>query len=638
MQRLQIYINNLWQELDLPDEKISLNLQVNDIAELKDRQASYSQSIALPRTAHNENVFSFAFDLQTQNKVPYKYYDCRLLINDINVLGTESVLLIDEVTKEEINIQILGDNAGLLSKMQDTLITDLIFDDLGTIKKSNQHTESYTNQVLCKSFNAYIGKTEEPLTYTKGLWYFVRFYDLIKRLLLCFGYTLQDDVKQTDKENVFISLQNLNATNPNSFPPTLQRTFKNGTYRIEYKKNTPLHYWNIIFKNTNNNTDNLKFIQGLPANSFNYLDDVPPFSCYEYTADYNGQIRIQAHYNCFHHPGYAQSCHINLAIYKNGTFVYNTTTYGTNPNNYDRMVNLSIDQTIDVEANDKITITGWYYATYHQSVRSDNNSYFILNDGGFSIEVKQAESVPLYGTISVRDNLPAFKSCYDLLKAFVNIFALTLKIDARNKKVVCYTMQTLYDNIPLAKDWSQKLLKDDYTLSFDFGSYGQQNTIKFKDNDTLTNSALFTIENELLDKEKDVVTFDFTAGQSIDNLPFIDAYDIDEETQQKTIKESKTHILKKTIIPSRNIHSPSTTTLVFLPATYLLSNYYNRLAYDILQQCRVLEAYFLLKDTDVKEFDFSIPVFLTQTGRYYYVNKISNYISGQKAKVTLIQL
>lgn len=633
MQRLQIYINNAWQEIDLPDEKISLNFQVNDIAELKDRQASYSQSISLPRTAHNENVFCFAFDLQTQNKVPYKYYDCRLLINDINVLGNESVLLIDEVTNEEINIQILGDNAGLLSKMQDTLITDLQFDDLGTINKSNNHTENYKKQVLCKSFNAYIGKIEEPLTYTKGLWYFVRFYELIKRLLLIFGYSLQDDVKQTDKENVFLSLQNLNATNPDSLPPILQRTFKNGKYTIEYKKTSPLRYWSIIFKNTNNNTDNLKFKQGLPAYSFNYLDDVPPFNCYEYTADYKGQIRIQAHYNCFHHPGFVNNADITLAIYKNGTYLYHTTLYGTNRN-----LNLSIDQTIDVEPYDKITITGWYYAKYPSSVVRDSNGFFTLNDGGFSLEVKQAESVPLYGTISVRDNLPTFKSCYDLLKAFVNIFALTITIDARNKKVVCYTMQTLYNNIPIAKDWSQKLLKDDYSLSFDFGSYGQQNTIKFKDNDTITNSALFTIKNELLDKEKDVVTFDFTTGQSIDNLPFIDAYDIDEETKQKTLKESKAHIFKKITVPSRNINTPTITTLFFLPATYLLDNYYNRLAYDILQQCRVLEAYFLLKDTDVKEFDFSIPVFLKQTGRYYYVNKISNYISGQKAKAILLQL
>lgn len=633
MQRLQIYINNAWKELDLPKDNIALNLQVNDIAELKDRQASYSQSIALPKTPHNENVFAFAFDLQTQNKVPYKYYDCRLLINDINVLGNQSVLLIDEVTNNEINIQVLGDNAGLLTKMQDTLITDLQFDDIGTIAKMPNHTENYKNKVLCKTFDAYIGKTEEPLQYTKGLWYFVRFYELIKRLLLCFGYTLQDDVKQIDKENVFISLQNLNATNPDSLPPILNRTFKNGKYRIEYKRNTPTRYWNLLFQNSNDNNANLKFKQGFYAYSFDYQIDTPPFNCYEYTADYKGQIRIKAHYNCFHHAGFVNNANITLAIYKNGSYLYSTTLNGNNTN-----LNLSIDQTIDVEPYDKITITGWYYAKYPSIVINDNNGYFTLTDGGFSLQVLQAESVPLYGLISVRDNIPAFKSCYDLLKAFVNIFALTLTIDTKNKKVVCYTMQTLYDNIPKAKDFSQKLLKDDYTLNFDFGSYGQQNNIKFKDNDTLTNSATFTINNELLDKKKDVVTFDFTAGQIIDNLPFIEAYDIDQDTKQKTLKESKAHILKKIIIPSQNVNTPTITTLFFLPATYLLDNYYNRLAFDILQQCRVLEAYFLLTDLDVKEFDFSIPVFLTQTGRYYYVNKISNYVSGQKTKVTLLQL
>lgn len=105
-------------------------------------------------------------------------------------------------------------------------------------------------------------------------------------------------------------------------------------------------------------------------------------------------------------------------------------------------------------------------------------------------------------------------------------------------------------------------------------------------------------------------------------------YDMDEE-DKLTLKEGKAYILKEILT-----NKP----LIFLPAIYLLNNYYNRLAYSILQQTRVLEAYFDLKDTDVKDFDFSMPVFLEQTGRYYYVNKINNYISGQKVKATLIQL
>ncbi len=633
MQRLQIYINNLWQELDLPQDKISLNLQVNDIAELKDRQASYSQSIALPRTAHNENVFAFAFDLQTQNNVPYKYYDCRLLINDINVLGNESVLLIDEITQNEINIQILGNNAGLLTKMQDTLITDLQFDDLGTITKGTAHSENNTNQVLCKTFDAYIGKTEEPTQYTKGLWYFTRFYDLIKRLLFIFGYNLQDDVKQEDKENVFITLQNLLATNPDSLPPLQHRTFKNGTFNYDYNRSTPVRYYCLPFQPQN--SANLKYKVGFYAYTFNYLVDTPPFHRYEYTADYNGQIKITVKLEYTHYKGMVMNSEVVLAIYKNDSYYYHI----ANPNA--NTTQIYLEQTIDVQENDVISITGWLYAKRTSSLTSDNGTKLITqaSSGNFiNVEVLQANNVPLYGTISVRDNLPNFKSCYDLLKAFVNIFALTLNINTKNKKVVCYTMQTLYDNIPLAKNWTNLLLKDDYNLSFDFGSYGQQNNIKFKDNDTITNTTSFKIQNELLDKEKDVVTFDFTAGQTIDNLPFIDAYDIDTETKQKTSKETKAHILKKITIPSQNIHITTTTTLFFLPAKYLLDNYYNRLAYDILKQCRVLEAYFLLTDLDVKEFDFSIPIYLNQTGRYYYVNKISNYISGQKTKVTLIQL
>ena len=39
--------------LDLPLDAPAMNYQINNLAELKDRNASYSQRISLPRTTHN---------------------------------------------------------------------------------------------------------------------------------------------------------------------------------------------------------------------------------------------------------------------------------------------------------------------------------------------------------------------------------------------------------------------------------------------------------------------------------------------------------------------------------------------------------------------------------------------------------
>lgn len=630
MQRLQIYINDKWQELDLPEDKVALTLQTNDIAELKDRQASYSQSIKLPKTPNNERIFAFAFDLQTQNKVPYAFYDCHLFINDINVLGWESVLYINEVEQDSINIQILGSNGGLLAKMQDTLISDLDFDDLGTIQKRETKNNYRKNQVMIRSFDCFTAFNEDNNKYNKGFWYFVNFYDVIKRLLLIFGYTLDDDVKQEDRNNVYISLQNLTATNPDSLPNIETREFKTGTFTLTYNRNRGAYkYFSLPFApSTITSNTLLKYKAMLPAgNSFNYLDDVPYFTCYEYSADYKGQIRIKMHFEGRWIHSFAMNKHVCLSIYKNNTYYYHTQADNNS-------VSIDVDQTIDVEQNDKIQITGWYYIKHPSATLSSDSKFetSTTSNNYISVEVLQADSVPLLGTIATRDNLPNFKTCYDILKAFANIFALTLNIDARNKKLYCYTIQTLYDNIPKAKDWSQKLLKDDFNLSFNFGSYGQKNYLKFKDNDTITNSATFDINNQTLDKEKDVVSFDFYAGDLVTfnnkRLPYIQAFDMDENNKL-TLKESKAYILKEILTDAP---------LIFLPAIYLLNNYYNRLAYSILQQTRVLELYFDLKDTDIQEFDFSIPIYLEQTGRYYYVNKISNYISGQKAKATLIQL
>ena len=44
----------VWHNLDLiPGEEPAMTYQVNDIAELKDRQADYSQKLNLPKTSTN---------------------------------------------------------------------------------------------------------------------------------------------------------------------------------------------------------------------------------------------------------------------------------------------------------------------------------------------------------------------------------------------------------------------------------------------------------------------------------------------------------------------------------------------------------------------------------------------------------
>ena len=57
-----------------------------------------------------------------------------------------------------------------------------------------------------------------------------------------------------------------------------------------------------------------------------------------------------------------------------------------------------------------------------------------------------------------------------------------------------------------------------------------------------------------------------------------------------------------------------------------------------LQHVVVLKVKMLLNAVDILNFDQFVPVYLRQFGRYYYVNKISNWASGKLCDVELLQL
>ena len=85
------------------------------------------------------------------------------------------------------------------------------------------------------------------------------------------------------------------------------------------------------------------------------------------------------------------------------------------------------------------------------------------------------------------------------------------------------------------------------------------------------------------------------------------------------------------------------------PITNHLANYYQKWSSQMLFNARMIEVYFNLNDRDIEEFnhDFRdveknfgqlIPIYLKQFGAYFYLNKISNYISGKLTKCELIKL
>ena len=59
---------------------------------------------------------------------------------------------------------------------------------------------------------------------------------------------------------------------------------------------------------------------------------------------------------------------------------------------------------------------------------------------------------------------------------------------------------------------------------------------------------------------------------------------------------------------------------------------------EVLTSTKKITESIRLNENDIAEFDFFIPVYLKKYAMYFYVNKISNYVDGQKTKVELIRI
>lgn len=106
--------------LDLPLDAPAMNYQINNLAELKDRNASYSQRISLPRTTHNEQAFQFSFVIGSGSYVPYMKFPCQLFYEGALISPAGAVLNIVDVSDTSIGIQILGATADLFDTINNT--------------------------------------------------------------------------------------------------------------------------------------------------------------------------------------------------------------------------------------------------------------------------------------------------------------------------------------------------------------------------------------------------------------------------------------------------------------------------------------------------------------------------------------
>lgn len=139
---IEIWKDNI--NLDLySDTNIRYTLQVNDIAELKDRQASYTNSFTIPRTSKNVQAFDGLGIPSDTSRIPYLKPDCKMKREGYDVIkkGWINVKETDDEYKCYLNSGLFNFFKAIENK---TLGNDLDLSEINHIKDIGSVSGSYS--------------------------------------------------------------------------------------------------------------------------------------------------------------------------------------------------------------------------------------------------------------------------------------------------------------------------------------------------------------------------------------------------------------------------------------------------------------------------------------------------------------
>lgn len=604
MYKLKIKDNsNNWVDADIGEDKPAIIYQANDIAELQDRQGTFSQALKLPKTSTNQAIFEQLDVFENNTLAPYKTYECRLYYNDYELAGIGAMLYVIRVSTA-YEVQILAGNTDIFETMSNTLIEDVDLGNfiVGTIPPY------WVKMAYCG-----VGKFDNT-TFT-NLYYFLNLYQIITKMINHLGYTFQTNLLSAPKANDYISLADMKPQGDslNMFDGAASLTYQgSGGMGLEVYSQNLQHNINSYGSGTFTQLGNSQY----GANPYRL----------QFTSNINGRIKIAAYAFGSKYNDIDNRVKFQYIISKNGNqeFIYETLTTQT-------AINLNEDIFIDVNIGDIIIISVRFYNSSGLSVTYSVN----LSSSTHTYEM-EAKQVPLYGKLYLNNNT-GFDNIFDLFKAYMQTYALTCYVDNANKIIYANTFDKLYTNKATAKDWSNKLVvTNENLLSFMLDNYAQNNEIVFKEKDEYQEKGIFAIANTAIrDNTKELFTIAWESGQDVfinnQELAYIPVYKYSSLTE-KEYDGTNPHLVSVTPVGSTNWFANH------IKAQTLIDTYYTKLKDNMLVSAKMLEVYLLLDEKDIEEFDPFTPVYISYFGAYFYINKINNFVAKQITKVELIKL
>ena len=649
--------------LDLPLDAPAMNYQINSLAELKDRNASYSQRIGLPRTTHNEQAFQFSFEVGSGSGAPYMKFPCQLFYEGALISPAGAVLNIVDVSDTSIGVQILGATVDLFDTLNNTDAKDpgdgmfllkWYTDTMGQTERYLSGPEGvkvlyfwlYATLQKNPNFPPFAMEAIRQVSELDKFYPHLNWYDLVTWIFDRAGYSLETDVDPVDRAEMFL---------PCTYPVLADNPKAPGVSGIGWiQKPTVGTPTGVIWKGSPGVTLNDPVAGRLTIG--------PGSGTFSWTTLWDTTITFKFSWSNIS-AIQKSSVTVKVTHYKNdGTnAVVLTRTWSSGS-----FGSASVD--IQMEAGEHIQVTGTL-AIVTNPVSSFDLRFPVSITAPPVPETSPGDK-PQPGLTYDLLASTGFKSLGDIVKAFVQLFGLTVDVNPVTKVARAYSIQEFYNRRSSSgKNWSDKLIKGkDTKLTFQLSSYAQSNEVKLEDNkdNNVTDSYKFSIPDVNLQPTKLLFQIGFLAGlnqslydagttnttHTLANYPIwtinrgrMENGEMTETTWEYNVLSKpmvvhvdKSDFMRPKVKVGHTLTQVRLFTAYFKNLNYYIPKYYDKLIHNILKSPKILQAQILLDSLDIQSLDLFNPIWLEEHGFWFYVSKINNFQAGKIPKVDLIRM
>jgi hypothetical protein len=147
--KIEVYINGNKAELNEP-LAFSLTRQINDFGELRDRQATYTNSFVLPMTKNNVQIFNGLGIFGIQTRKQYEKLNVNIILDSVQVVKNGFGIITE--TDKDYKLTVYDDNIHLFEKLGSKTINELSLSNLTHELTTTNFVNSFANTYL----NGYI--------------------------------------------------------------------------------------------------------------------------------------------------------------------------------------------------------------------------------------------------------------------------------------------------------------------------------------------------------------------------------------------------------------------------------------------------------------------------------------------------